>query len=60
MIRKYLDYKRRKELDEQARDLWVDALRNANYKDLDNAKGIADAHEVVKAFYAAFYPNHTS
>lgn len=60
MIRKYLDYKRRKALDKQARDLWVDTFSTVNYKGLDKDKGITDAHEAVKAFYAAFYPNHTS
>lgn len=60
MIAKYMDYRRRKELDKQARDLWVDTFSTIHYKDMDEEKGIGHANGVVRAFYAAFYPNHKS
>lgn len=56
MIAKYMDYRRRKELDKQARDLWVDTFSTIHYKDVDEEKGISHANGVVMAFYEAFYP----
>ena len=60
MIAKYRDYRRRKELDKQARYLWVDTFTNIQYKDMDYEKGIGHANSAVRAFYAAFYPDHKS
>lgn len=60
IIKKYLDYKRRKELDKQARDLWVDTFSTIHYKDVDKEKGISHANGVVAAFYDAFYPRNKS
>ena len=56
MIKKWRDYKRHKEIDKQARDIWADAFRTANYRCLDDDKMISLAHGAVSAFYDAFYP----
>lgn len=60
MIKKWRDYKRRKEIDKQARELWIDAFTTGLYKDRKADECIAWAHSTVASFYDAFYPNHKS
>ena len=60
MIAKYMDYRRRKELDKQARSLWLDTFATIHYKDVDEEKGISHSNIAVRAFYDAFYPRSKS
>lgn len=59
MISKYLDYKRRKELDAQAQFLWRQCLLMRGESSTTEA-AIQHAHKTLAAFYDAFYPNHKS
>lgn len=56
MISKYLDYKRRKELDKQARDMWADLIRTGKAFGEDVTETTAYANTALAAYYDAFYP----
>lgn len=56
IIKKYLDYERRKELDKQARDMWTDLVSTGRYKGEDVTETMAYANTALAAYYDAFYP----
>lgn len=61
MINKYLDYKRRKALDEQARSLWLQAAYEAIY-DADKSveEVVGRANVLLAHFYETFYRSKSS
>lgn len=56
MIERYMDYKRRKELDKQARDMWIDLIATGRYKGQDAAETLTYVNTVLTAYYDTFYP----
>lgn len=56
MIKRYMDYKRRKELDKQARDMWIDLIHTGKYKEADVTEVLCFANEALTMFYDTFYP----
>lgn len=61
MISKYLDYKRRKALDEQARSLWLQAAYEAIYNtDRSVEEMVGRANVLLTHFYETFYRSKSS